>query len=1066
MRKLSKKISMLMVLAMLVSLFSGIVSASAASSWSFYDRTADVVVERNETYVMEKNQYANFDLYCEGEEADADTYSYYWESSNPDVVFVDKTNGRLRADKYGKAEAGDKAMISVYIDNKTTKKNENAKRSFYIQIAEDEVEDVEYAVTTKIGDAVLGTEALEAGKDYALTSTVTADGKVVEAVVTYTLDGAAIDKLNVKEGEYKVVATATVDGKVVATEEYAVVVAGAEISAKATGVKEITVYGNFAKDAKFTVKKDATQNVSFTAVVAEDGKSATLALKNKLSKGEYTVSYADASVVIVAEDEKVDEIIIFEKDGMVLTVGTDSVIVHYDLLNQYGESVRKNFDVDWSHNLESEITDRTNGIVTLSNAGEKLDYNDFIHLTGVVSGFGFSKSETAIMHVGLEQNIDTVGVVGIIKDSDDSVFLQEIPASFIGAPYWLVFEAYDAAGYIIDLEKDASKVNDLKYISMNPLLVEVDEKTATTKSINGKTYGIVQINAGKLPDQVRKGGVANIHITSTKTGNYVPYDLRVVSDQILDEFKIFAPDDLVIVNDPWNRNTEVTLAFEATDIDGNTITDYRAMYDAVKFTDDAVKLIENNDGTATLKYGINSVKADAVTPTDNSDGQVMFNAIVSGTGKMSSCKFRVKAARYVASVSDLVEQSGSTYIVEGNTINIDLVDNRSNGGNELRLEFSDQYDETVKSTNFFGVSEEKKGQYIGVKLADESVLKVVNSNAGIAGDKGEYYLFNPSSVNQIQLKAVAGCTDTTAACDVEFAVFDADKKIVGGSDKKFTFYATDISELTGFSVGLKNDTTWWGSTLKYETDKYSTTGMTAILKKNGKKVKVQDAVDTEYYVEYTGKGNVFTTEVVSGAALNAVVPTLKEDNTDVFVDFSKPTQNMGQYAGRTQSINIVAEVYEVGIGADKYVGGAKGSLNVSNDDMYATNIALEGNANNLNPHKWTNDAKTEALVKAEFGIISKDVLMKFVTGVGSNFNRNIYGKNVIDLKISDMIEAQNGFNVDGTLTEIAGTILNAEIGDTFVVTYSYEDLAHVVKFTVGSDLKAYIQGDDEASDYR
>ena len=35
MRKLSKKISMLMVLAMLVGLFSGVVSASAASAWSF-----------------------------------------------------------------------------------------------------------------------------------------------------------------------------------------------------------------------------------------------------------------------------------------------------------------------------------------------------------------------------------------------------------------------------------------------------------------------------------------------------------------------------------------------------------------------------------------------------------------------------------------------------------------------------------------------------------------------------------------------------------------------------------------------------------------------------------------------------------------------------------------------------------------------------------------------------------------------------------------------------------------------------------------------------------------------
>jgi len=220
MRKLSKKISMLMVLAMLVSLFSGVVSASAASKWSFYDRTADEVVEVKDTYVMEKDQYANFDLYCEGEEADADTYSYYWESSDPDVVFVDKTNGRLRADKYGKAEAGDKAMISVYIDNKTTEKNENAKRSFYIEIAADEVEEVEYKIVANIGEEVYLT-----GEKYELEAVVTADGEEIEADVVFSIDGVAIEGAYAptKAGEYTIVATATIDGEEY-TAEFPVVV--------------------------------------------------------------------------------------------------------------------------------------------------------------------------------------------------------------------------------------------------------------------------------------------------------------------------------------------------------------------------------------------------------------------------------------------------------------------------------------------------------------------------------------------------------------------------------------------------------------------------------------------------------------------------------------------------------------------------------------------------------------------------------------------------------------------------------------------------------------------------
>jgi len=214
MRKLSKKISMLMVLAMLVSLFSGVVSASAASKWSFYDRTADEVVEVKDTYVMEKNQYANFDLYCEGEEADTDTYEYTWASSDPDVVYVDATNGRLRADKYGKAEAGDKAFVYVLIDNKTTEKNENAKRGFYIEIAADEVVEEPVEVDYKIATNIVPDEVYYVGEKYELEAVVTADGEEIEAEVVFSIDGTAVKEFApAKVGEYTIVATATIDGE-------------------------------------------------------------------------------------------------------------------------------------------------------------------------------------------------------------------------------------------------------------------------------------------------------------------------------------------------------------------------------------------------------------------------------------------------------------------------------------------------------------------------------------------------------------------------------------------------------------------------------------------------------------------------------------------------------------------------------------------------------------------------------------------------------------------------------------------------------------------------------------
>ena len=318
MRKSSKKISMLMVLAMLVSLFSGIVSASAASKWSFYDRTADEVVEVKDTYVMEKNQYANFDLYCEGEEADADTYSYYWESSDPDVVFVDKTNGRLRADKYGKAEAGDKAMISVYIDNKTTEKNENAKRSFYIQIAEDEVieepEVIEYKIVTMTGDAVLGAETLEVGKLYELTTTVTANGEAVEAVISYaTVDGEPLTggKISVNaEGEYTVVVTATIDDEVVKTETYTFTAeAGVPevVDVQQTSLTTVEIKLNNADWAKKLVDNKALLKYSYFA--------GTVEISDLINKVEAKKDVADTIVVTAYSAFAADTTYKFAFDG-------------------------------------------------------------------------------------------------------------------------------------------------------------------------------------------------------------------------------------------------------------------------------------------------------------------------------------------------------------------------------------------------------------------------------------------------------------------------------------------------------------------------------------------------------------------------------------------------------------------------------------------------------------------------------------------------------------------------------------------------------------------------------
>ncbi len=260
MRKLSKKISMLMVLAMLVSLFSGVVSASAASAWSFKSTNGKYDVAVKETIIMEKNEYADFDLYKEGEKVTKATYTAVWESSDPDVVWVDATNGRLRADKFGKAEAGDKAMISATFTNVATGKS--ATRSFYIQIAADPVVVApEYKIAVNFGD-----EAFVTGEKYNLEGVVTADGVEINADVVFSIDGKAIEGAYAptKAGDVTIVATVTIDGEEYAA-EYDCIVVAKEV--KITAIEQVTLnkVRVIFNDAAFAAEAVAAANADIEA---------------------------------------------------------------------------------------------------------------------------------------------------------------------------------------------------------------------------------------------------------------------------------------------------------------------------------------------------------------------------------------------------------------------------------------------------------------------------------------------------------------------------------------------------------------------------------------------------------------------------------------------------------------------------------------------------------------------------------------------------------------------------------------------------------------------------------
>ena len=133
MKEQLSRVTAFILLVLVLSVAGAVVPASAASTWSFSVGTDKV--KANGTVSLKKNTYRDVNLYKDGAEIREDdaTYKVRWYSSDPDIVFVDKKSGKLRADKYGTivGEAA-KAKITAVITNKTN--GNMTKKSFWVHV--------------------------------------------------------------------------------------------------------------------------------------------------------------------------------------------------------------------------------------------------------------------------------------------------------------------------------------------------------------------------------------------------------------------------------------------------------------------------------------------------------------------------------------------------------------------------------------------------------------------------------------------------------------------------------------------------------------------------------------------------------------------------------------------------------------------------------------------------------------------------------------------------------------------------------------------------------------------
>lgn len=176
---MKKKISVLLILSLLVSMFTGVISASAASAWLF-KTTSGKEITVNGSLTMKKNEYQDFNIFRHGEEITVNDakYKITWSSSDEDIIWINSKTGQARADKFKAmtTESGD-AVITAKIKNKST--GAIAYRKFNVVVGKKTpvVDSLEIRFT----DGTDPAETLQIGTTYSLeTLAFDADGKQLD----------------------------------------------------------------------------------------------------------------------------------------------------------------------------------------------------------------------------------------------------------------------------------------------------------------------------------------------------------------------------------------------------------------------------------------------------------------------------------------------------------------------------------------------------------------------------------------------------------------------------------------------------------------------------------------------------------------------------------------------------------------------------------------------------------------------------------------------------------------------------------------------------------------------
>ncbi len=631
--------------------------------------------------------------------------------------------------------------------------------------------------------------------------------------------------------------------------------------------------------AVLTLTKGTT-DTGVKAVIDEARTTATFTSASKYAVGTYTVTAtageSKQSKDVEIKEQSVQDIVIKSKQALT-DHSKKKIYAYYDVVDQYGESMRSSTSVTWTTGSGTVKADKTTGCLTITKT-EEFRYGENVYLVGVDTKSG--KSVQVTLPVGMERALDTIKFEGFINKDNKENILETLPKDFTSGKYFLLFTAYDQDGNEIDASKDftdTQKGAKVTFVADNPTLIKSEFKGGDVYTIKGKKYCSVSVEPGMYID---KGGDVNITAISNTTGNKTTKNFVIGAGAVLKSLSLNVPTDVIADGDQ-----DVNIPFVAKDTEGKDVTNYETIVrstNSLRLTATQGELVvyETESGSAAIKWNDsaefgNGKYTDGKTgfarssAHDGIDRPVSLMTTVIG-GESNSVIMNVADKRRPVAISYVkLNDDDNNTITESNNASINFFADK--------VKFVDQYgkvhetwengewanaffEQAASSDGFHGKQYGIKVDYSSVDDKEISIAAIKNSSTVKVPDDGKYIVLqNKNNCGELKIETKALDNNSAVTNNIKYSIVQLEDPENNGWD---AVDAENSIDYTIVPVGKLSDLRIKDiAKVRIETDYsnyengYGNTSPAAIVELEGKTAIVADETKRDVVVagNYEGK---------------------------------------------------------------------------------------------------------------------------------------------------------------------------------------------------------------------